>query len=192
VVGFDDDQAAIPVGAPPDKWSAEIPYHPAYFKLRESRKTFKARIQATNLMDPRNKTIARANGLNTKEGDEFVNSDDDFGERILEWDDDQAPQDFDTPLSDNGRDNEEAFVSTRPPFDFETQRAILLGSAVAKETSKDFVGSRKIKYAIIFDYVHPSREKALCEYFPGSQEALFSVSVRQGVARHHMCWRLCF
>jgi hypothetical protein len=136
MVGLYYDKAAIPVGAPPDKWSAEIPYHPAYFKLRES--TVKARIQTINLMDPRNKTIARANGLNTEEGDEFVDSDDDFGERILDWDDDQAPQDFDTPLSDNGRDSEEAFVSTRPPFDFETQRAILLGSAVAKETSKDF------------------------------------------------------
>jgi hypothetical protein len=138
MISLDYDQAAIPVGAPPDKWSAEIPYHLAYFKLRESRKTVEARIQAMNLMDPRNTTIARANGLNTEDGDEFVDFDDDFGECILEWEDDQAPQDFDTPLSDNSRDNEEAFESTRPPFDFETQRAILLGSAVAKETSKDF------------------------------------------------------
>jgi hypothetical protein len=100
-----------------------------------------------NLMDPRNKTIARANGLNTEDGDEFVDFDDNFDERILEWDDDQAPQDFDTPLPGDDRNNDsydkepesrEAFVSTCPPFDFATQRAIFLSSAAAKETTKDF------------------------------------------------------
>lgn len=152
-------------------------------------------------MDPRNKTIACANGLNTEDGDEFVNSDDNFDERILEWDEDQVSQDFDTPLSDDGKitttmlRSQSAEQPLYPRVCLSILRprgpSFLASQSPRKRQKISLVGSRKIKSTPLSStlYTHGERRaRANTSQGPTWRCA----RCRCGdLARHPISWRLC-